>query len=75
MFTEKQERLLKRCEKAGYGWGKFAKSVRSSGKCSPKQEDVLCDMYNTLESFSISRPKRYSTSLTDSEIMSFGLYL
>lgn len=43
-LTERQQRLIATCKRAGYGWKKFAISVEASGSCTHKQEDMLGSM-------------------------------
>jgi len=78
-FTEKQLKLIKRCKETGYGWKEFAVSVESQGRCSPKQEEVLVRMVKRIRKYekwvySIG-PRRHSYSISDCEIMSFGLHI
>ena len=43
-FTDDQEKLIELLIKAGFGYAKFAESVKKQGKCSFKQEDVMRNM-------------------------------
>ena len=76
-FTERQQRLIDQCKKAGFGWSKFAESVERSGKCSAKQEDTLCTMKQRIdlaEAVKAGKFKSYGkNNINDCEIMSFGL--
>ena len=78
-FTEKQQRLIDRCKKTGFGWLKFAESVERSGKCSPKQEDALCRMVQRIDQAEAVKAGKFRSygknNINDCEIMSFGLYI
>jgi len=78
-FTAKQLKLIERCKETGYGWEKFAVSVESQGRCTFKQEEVLVRMVKRIDKYekwvySIG-PRRHSYSISDCEIMSFGLHI
>ncbi len=49
MLTERQQKLIDKCKKAGYGWKKYAESVEAQGSCTPKQEDKLVEMYQKIQ--------------------------
>ena len=76
-LTERQQRLINTCIKAGFGWAKYARSVQQQGWCSPKQEDTLVSMYQRVTR-GPSRPGRHDASydcdISDSEAMSLGEY-
>ena len=74
-FTERQQRLIDRCKKTGYGWRKFAESVERSGKCSPKQEDALIGMVQRIDTAECQFRSYGKNNINDCEIMSFGLHL
>lgn len=48
-FTERQQELIDKLKKAGFGWSKFATSVESSGRCSEKQEKTMASMLRRIE--------------------------
>lgn len=48
MLTERQIRLIEKCKKTGYGWGKFAESVEAQGWCSHAQEEKLVEMWQKI---------------------------
>lgn len=49
MLTERQQQLIEKCKRAGFGWRKFAESIEAQGWCSPKQEDTLCLMTQKID--------------------------
>ena len=75
-FTERQSELIAFCKTHGYGWRKFAESVEKSGRCTQRQEDVLCTMKQKIQAAKNNKTRGYGkNSINDCEIMSFGLYL
>ena len=78
-LTEKQLSLILVCKKAGFGWRKFAESVERNGKCTAKQEDVLCTMKQRIDQFEAVKAGRFKSygknNINDCEIMSFGLHI
>ena len=47
-FTDDQEKLIELLIKAGFGYAKFAESVKKQGKCSARQEEVMRSMLGKL---------------------------
>lgn len=74
-FTERQQRLIERCKKTGYGWRKFAESVERSGSCSSKQEDALITMVQRIDTAECQFKSYSKNNINDCEIMSFGLHI
>jgi len=78
-FTDKQQRLIDRCKKTGYGWRLFAESVERSGKCSSKQEDTLCSMVQRIDQAEAVKAGKFKSygknNINDCEVMSFGLHI
>lgn len=77
-LTKKQKALIAFCKAHGYGWSKFASSVESQGRCSPKQEATLIRMKQRLEAHEIMArrlylPKDYD-SISDEEAAMSGDY-
>ena len=74
-FTERQQRLIERCKKTGYGWKKFAESVERGGSCSPMQEDTLIKMVQRIDTAERQFKSYSKNNINDCEIMSFGLHI
>lgn len=49
MFSREQDRLLSRAYRLGYGYAKFAASVRGQGSCSAGQEAALKRMLDRVD--------------------------
>lgn len=47
-ITKKQQELIRKCQRAGYGWARFADSVEASGRCSIKQEETMVNMLSQI---------------------------
>ena len=47
-ITERQHELIRKLTRVGYGWARFAESVKASGKCSPKQEETMLKMLSQI---------------------------
>lgn len=48
-ITEYQRSMIDFLIRTGYGWGRYARSVLDSGKCSEKQHETLLKMVGTIE--------------------------
>ena len=48
-ITEYQMSMLNFLIRVGYGWRRYAESVRDSGRCSEKQHKTLLRMVSTIE--------------------------
>ena len=78
MITGPQQQLINHLKKVGYGWGKFAASVEAQGACSEAQEATMRRMKKKIKAqrdkiWHAKHSKNDYTSITDGEIMSFGL--
>lgn len=48
-ITDYQMEMIKFLIHTGFGWGRYAKSVLASGKCSDKQHETLLRMVGIIE--------------------------
>ena len=69
-------RIIDSLIKAGYGWKKYAETVKAQGWISDKQKDTLCNMYNRMQSLkkSSSRSRTHVNSFYDSDISDYEAY-
>lgn len=59
--------------KAGYGWKKYAETVKAQGWISNKQKETLCNMHNRMQSIkkSSSRSRTHINYCHDSDISDY----
>lgn len=65
-FTEQEKERIDYMIKAGYGWGKYARSLKKQSKISAKQSETLdemyCRLYNQQSSHKYKPSYRYRGS-------------
>lgn len=69
-------RIIDSLIKEGYGWKKYAETVKAQGWISDKQKDTLCNMYNRMQSLkkSSSRSRTHVNYFYDSDVSDYEAY-